>query len=165
MKKEIYFIAIITLLILSCNDTKKNNNNITDSIEAKKVNAKDKQASPNVDLSSYKGSWFWKSEDSSASFKLVLSLKYDTVYGKYCAAYDFGNRLDCDFDTTSFNLAGTARDDSIVLRFNSFYGAEDGIALVKRSADSLLWKIVKYPHGGDCFAPKFAVMHMKLESW
>lgn len=168
MRKPIVYLNVMALIFFQAcdNEPKKNIEKVSDSAEIKKVySKKDTNGSVQDSLVRYQGSWYWKSKDSSSTFKLVLLLKADTVYGKYCAAYDFGNRMDCDFDTTNFNLRGTLYQDSVIVKFNSFYGAENGIAFIEKEGDSLLWKILKYPQGGDCYAPQEAVMYKKIKNW
>jgi len=165
MQKVVFYLLVLILFIFQfCkNSQKEDTKKVIDSIDIKKTEANG--LSIHDSLITYQGSWFWKSEDSSSSFKLVLVLKADSLNGKYCAAYDFGNRMDCDFDTTNFNLQQTFNQDSILMKFNSFYGGENGVAYIEKKGDSLLWKILEYPQGGDCFAPQYAVLHRKIEGW
>jgi hypothetical protein len=165
MQKIIFYFLVMIPFVLQCckNNQKKITENTVHSSEVKKVERNNILIHDS--LIKYQGSWFWKSKDSSGTFKLVLVLKTDSLYGKYCAAYNFGNRMDCDFDTSTLNIRGFLHQDSLLINFNSFYGAENGVAFIEIKGDSLLWRILKYPQGGDCFAPPYAVMSKKIKNW
>lgn len=110
------------------------------------------------------GDWFWLSQDSTKSFKINLMRQGDSVIGQYCAAYEKGKKLDCEF-SNSRNINGRASGDSLILHFHSFYNAQNGLATVKMVNKTLVWRIMNMPVGGDCYAPKDAIMYRKIERW
>jgi hypothetical protein len=162
MNKIGFFIACFFLLT-ACN-TKEGNNRKSneESPEIHFVDTVDQAKGKPISIKDYSGSWYWKSEDSSSSFKIIVYQNDDSVYGQYCAAYDFGNRLDCDFDT-EYNINGRAYDSIALVKFSSFYGAKDGEATLTLQGNKLQWDIKKYPSGADCFAPKEASMEQKAK--
>jgi hypothetical protein len=115
-------------------------------------------------ITDFTGDWFWESVDTTKSFKINLIRLNDSVYGQYCAAYDKGNRLDCEFNT-SYNMFGHKVGDSIVLKFKTFYGGKNGEAVLKPEGKSLSWRISRPAVGGDCFAPVNAVMFRSIKNW
>jgi len=155
---KLYNILFIFIFInVGCQNNNAGNRHIVN------VNIND-GCQPNNDKIKYIGAWYWKNMDSSSSFKIILSKRNDSIYGQYCAAYNFGNRLDCDFDTI-YNLKGKISKDSILLTFHSFYGAKNGEAIIKLNKDVLSWYIKKWPTGGDCFAPEKAEMCRSIKGW
>ncbi len=151
-----FSVVIFTTLIASCDENPKHADNegvASDTTSHEIVEMQSMQGQ-------FNGSWFWFNSDSSNSFKLILHEKSDSIYGQYCAASNFGNRLDCAFDTV-YNVKGSISDNSARVKFNSFYGATNGIALIVANNDTLLWEIDQFPENGDCFAPVSAKLVRK----
>lgn len=161
---------ITTLLAIMCSCTlySCNNRNSANSEKSEVSLAIQNTTTPKsvVPMSErpFAGSWYWKSKDSNSSFKIVLKQENDSVYGQYCAAYDRGNRMDCDFDT-SYNLSGKISKGIALITFNSFYGAKNGKASLMLKCDTLIWEIKKFPDDGDCFAPEQVNLTHNNQNW
>ncbi len=152
MYKLLAFLILVSFCCTSCRDMFKPQSMRTgDSTNIKNA-------------SGFTGDWYWESGDTTKSFKINLIQLKDSVYGQYCAAYDKGNKLDCEFNT-SYNMFGHKTGNSIVLTFHSFYGAKNGIAVLTPQGKTLQWRISLLPVGGDCFAPQQAVMYRSIKNW
>jgi hypothetical protein len=132
----------------------KNNNLI--------VNDKDsnKRFQDNQEIS-FTGKWEWKNKNKTSSFQLRIIQTGQELKGQYCAVQYSGNRMDCDFDT-NFNIYGRVKDNKAIVKFNSFYGAKNGEAILNINKGKLFWKITKWPEGEDCFAPEKAILNLKI---
>lgn len=106
----------------------------------------------------FSGNWYWYNSDSSNSFKIVFKQKQDSLYGQYCAVYLRGNCLDCDIDEKINIFGKVKKENTVIVRFNSFFGARNGVAEITKTPNGIIWRIVRYPSGGGCFAPQKAEM-------
>src|ERR1700761_8009609 len=134
------FILLVSITCTSCRDMFKPQNLRTGDSTVKAPD-------------DFTGDWFWESADTTKSFKIKLIRQADSVFGQYCAAYDKGNKLDCEFNV-HYNMFGRKTGDTIMLNFKTFYGAKNGEAILVPGDKSLIWHITRMPTGGDCFAPQ-----------
>ncbi len=99
------------------------------------------------------GKWYWINKSGTSTFTLSLETSGDSLFGNYCSIVDKGNRIDCE--PGEYNISGAGSDREVEVKFNSFFDATDGKAFLKLEDDtSLRWEIIKYPSGGNCYAPK-----------
>lgn len=107
------------------------------------------------------GNWAYEKPDSTLTFVLALKQLGDSVYGNYCAIYQAGRRIDCSDDTLEINIRGKILSDSALVYFESFFGATDGIASLKKNGNKLIWQIIQEPRGESYYAPPDAVLHRR----
>lgn len=107
----------------------------------------------------FSGSWDWADSPQSRNFSIILKQQRSKLSGQYCAVAENGNRIDCDDDEHP-NIHGSVDAEAMTasVGFSSFFGAENGRALLKIDGGRLIWKIIKDPIGGDFYAPKNAVL-------
>ncbi|MBL7691382.1 MAG: hypothetical protein JNM41_07300 [Flavipsychrobacter sp.] len=99
------------------------------------------------------GKWYWINTAGSSTFMLSLESSGDSLYGYYCSIVDKGNRIDCALG--EYNISGTGSARVAKVKFNSFFDAKNGTAILRLIGDtSLIWEITKVPTDGDCYAPK-----------
>jgi len=155
-------ISLIFIVFFNC----KNNNDVivkskapvedSDSVVAKKKQKK-------YELKSILGKWTWQSEDKSQQFTIdFIKFSNDSVYAKYCAVYNNGAKLDCDFDETIINIRGIVENKKkLKVKFNSFFHAKNGSAEIIITDDTQLkWKIIDSPKG-EFYAPSECILKPK----
>jgi len=155
-------ISLIFIVFFNC----KNNNDeivkskttveLTDSVVTKKEQK-------NYELKSILGKWTWQSEDKSQQFTIdFIKFSNDSVYAKYCAVYNNGAKLDCDFYETIINIRGIVESEKkIKVKFNSFFNAKNGSAeIIIKDNTELEWKIIDSPKG-EFYAPSDCILKPK----
>lgn len=162
MKKKIT-ITLLVLMFTCCKDidrpkeiAKKEISGYNDSVVAKKQQKK-------YELKSILGKWTWQSEDKSQQFTIdFIKFSNDSVYAKYCAVYNNGAKLDCDFDETIINIRGIIENEKkLKVNFNSFFHAKNGSAeIIITDNSELKWKIIDSPNG-EFYAPRECVLKPK----
>lgn len=106
--------------------------------------------------------WRWRSDDKSREFTVkILKLTKDSLVAQYCAVYNNGEKMDCDFDQ-NINIKATfdKKKNAYVGTFNSFFNSGNGICSIQRSDSSLFWKILKIP-AGEYYAPTECILKKK----
>ncbi|MNQ85923.1 hypothetical protein D3C85_1011010 [compost metagenome] len=155
-------ISLIFIVFLNCKNNKdktvksKGNVEHIDSAVAKKDQNK-------YDLKSILGKWTWQSEDKSQQFTIdFIKFSNDSVYAKYCAVYNNGSKLDCDFDETIINIRGIVENEKkLKVKFNSFFHAKNGSAeIIITDSKELKWKVVDAPNG-EFYAPSECILKPK----
>jgi hypothetical protein len=155
-------ISLIFVVFLNCKnnryETVKSKVTIehSDSAVAKKDQNK-------YDLKSILGKWTWQSEDKSQQFTIdFIKFSNDSVYAKYCAVYNNGAKLDCDFDETIINIRGIVENEKkLKVKFNSFFHAKNGSAeIIITDSKELKWKVVDAPNG-EFYAPNECILKPK----
>lgn len=158
MKYSICFLVSL-FLITACKEKEvKNSDNysINNNEKTEIINDENIQA----DAKNIIGTWNWRSGDKSQEFTIkIKKIDNDSVFGQYCAVYNNGNKLDCDFDDIN-NIKGLIIGDKIQLNFNSFFGAKNGKAEIKISEKYIEWKVTKSPKG-EYYAPESATLYRK----
>lgn len=111
------------------------------------------------ELQRFSGTWEWEDAPQARFFSIKLRQRGKQLTGQYCAVAQGGNRIDCD-NGGDRNIRGVVNADGVqaMATFSSFFGAEDGAAIISLSGDKIKWRIIKDPVGGDFFAPHEAVM-------
>lgn len=157
MRNTIILIATIFAFILnSCNSDKKKQD-LSIKENNKNILAKNEN---NKNTKNLIGTWNWRSDDKSQEFTIrIKRIEKDSVFGQYCAIYNNGNKIDCDFDDIN-NLKGLITNDNIKLSFSSFFGAKNGKAEIKIFDNHIEWKIVKEPKG-EYYSPQIATLSRK----
>jgi hypothetical protein len=157
-------IGLIFIISLSCKNNKdeivNKKNVISEYNDSLVVEAKDQKKD---DLKSILGKWTWQSEDKSQQFTIdFIKFSNDSVYAKYCAVYNNGDKLDCDFDETINNIKGIVENGKVFkVKFNSFFNAKNGLAEITIIDNSeLKWKITKDPKG-EFYAPSECILKPK----
>ena len=157
-------IGLIFIISLSCKNNKdeivNKKNVISEYNDSLVVEAKDQKKD---DLKSILGKWTWQSDDKSQQFTIdFIKLSNDSVYAKYCAVYNNGDKLDCDFDETINNIKGIVKNRKVFkVKFNSFFNAKNGLAEITIIDNSeLKWKIIKDPKG-EFYAPSECILKPK----
>jgi len=154
--------CLILIVFFSCKNDKneivKSKNAIvhSDSLVVKKKQEKN-------ELKSILGKWTWQSEDKSQQFTIdFIKFSNDSVYAKYCAVYDNGAKLDCDFDETIMNIQGIVENDKkLKVKFNSFFNAKNGSAeIILIDKVVIKWKITDFPKG-EFYAPNECILKPK----
>lgn len=139
MNCKIYIVGILLfyLLLVPCYGLSQN-------IKNKNNNAK---------LLDISGTWTWFSKDRSKQFTLkIRDCKSKIFKAQYCAVYNYGVKMDCDFDSIN-NISGITKGEVIKVKFYSFFNAKDGKAEIKIiNKSKLFWKIKKIPNG-EYYAP------------
>lgn len=110
------------------------------------------------------GKWVWESPNGTRQFTIKLKMTFkDSLNGQYCAVAYSGQKLDCDFNEV-INIRGNKLNGIWKVKFNSFFGAKGGLAELRKLNDSTIqWKIIKWPMGGDCFAPPNVILSKELD--
>jgi hypothetical protein len=157
-------IGLIFIISLSCKNNKdeivNKKNVISEYNDSLVVEAKDQKKD---DLKSILGKWTWQSDDKSQQFTIdFIKLSNDSVYAKYCAVYNNGDKLDCDFDETINNIKGIVKNRKVFkVKFNRFFNAKNGLAEITIIDNSeLKWKIIKDPKG-EFYAPSECILKPK----
>lgn len=103
--------------------------------------------------------WRWRSDDKSREFTVkIIRLTKDSLIAQYCAVYDNGAKMDCDFDQNiNIKAAFDKEKNAYIGTFNSFFNSGKGICSIERSANSLAWKILKIP-AGEYYAPTGCIL-------
>ena len=99
----------------------------------------------------------WESKWGNNSFQIRISQSENFIKGQYCAVMNKGDRMDCDFDDIN-NLEGVVKQEAINIYFYSFFGAINGKAILTPDGNNIKWEIVKWPEGGDCYAPETTIL-------
>jgi len=157
MKNIIILISTLFVFILnSCNSEMKDRElNIEEN--DKEILIKNGK---NKNIKNLIGTWNWRSDDKSQEFTIKITrIEKDSVFGQYCAIYNNGSKIDCDFDDIN-NLKGLITNDNIKLSFSSFFGAKNGKAEIKIFDNHIEWKIVKEPKG-EYYSPQAATLSRK----
>jgi len=159
--KRILSLTLLVLLFANCKEKKQSNSTattveLTDSVVAKKEQK-------NYDLKSILGKWTWQSEDKSQQFTIdFIKFSNDSVYAKYCAVYNNGAKLDCDFDEANINIRGiVVNEKKLQVKFSSFFNAKNGSAeIIITDNTELKWKIIDSPKG-EFYAPSQCILKPK----
>ncbi|REC50181.1 hypothetical protein [Chryseobacterium pennipullorum] len=136
----------LTGIFISCkgNDSKEYNlvNNIT--VNKEKI---------------FSETWRWKSEDKSQEFTLkILEITNDSLFAQYCAVYNYGQKLDCDFEKNiNIKAAFNRGENAYVGDFHSFFNSGKGKCLIKVTDQALSWSILKIPDG-EYYAPDTCIL-------
>lgn len=155
-------ISLIFIGFLNCKNNKDEiiTSKVTvehnDSVVAKKELNK-------YDLKSILGKWTWQAEDKSQQFTIdFIKFSNDSVYAKYCAVYNNGAKLDCDFDEAIINIRGIVENEKkLKVKFNSFFHAKKGFAeIIITDNKELKWKIINPPKG-EFYAPSECILKPK----
>jgi hypothetical protein len=162
MNYKIVLISLICIIFFNCKNNKdeivksKVNVENSDSIVAKKEQKK-------YQLKSILGKWTWQSNDKSQQFTIdFIKFSNDSVYAKYCAVYNNGAKLDCDFDETTINIRGIVENEKkLRVKFSSFFNAKNGSAeIIITDSSELKWKIIDFPKG-EFYAPSECILKAK----
>ncbi|WP_294287616.1 hypothetical protein [uncultured Chryseobacterium sp.] len=131
--------------------SEKSPESIANSVEAKTTNKENNVSLPE--------SWRWKSQDKSRELTIkIVKLTSDSLIAQYCAVYGSGEKLDCDFeDNFNIKAAFDQKKGTYVGTFKSFFNSGKGICSIKRTDNSLTWKILKIP-SGEYYAPDECVL-------
>jgi len=155
-------ICLIFVVFFNCKNNKdeilKSKNEVVyvDSLVAKKEQKK-------YELKSILGKWTWQSKDKSQQFTInFIKFSNDSVYAKYCAVYNNGTKLDCDFDETIINIRGIVENEKkLKVKFNSFFNAKNGLAeIIINDNAAIKWKIINSPKG-EFYAPSACILKPK----
>lgn len=162
MNYKSVLISLIFIVFLNC---KNNNDQIVKSTTAVEHNDSivKKKETEKYDLKSILGKWTWQSEDKSQQFTIdFIKFSNDSVYAKYCAVYNNGAKLDCDFDEATINIRGRVENEKkLKVKFNSFFNAKNGLAEIVITGDNQVkWKIINSPKG-EFYAPSECVLKPK----
>jgi hypothetical protein len=102
-------------------------------------------------------------EDKSQQFNIdFIKFSNDSVYAKYCAVYNNGAKLDCDFDEANINIRGiVVNEKKLQVKFSSFFNAKNGSAeIIITDNTELKWKIIDSPKG-EFYAPSQCILKPK----
>jgi len=155
-------ISLIFIVFLNCKNNK-------DEIVKNKVTVEHsnyavaKKEQNKYDLKSILGKWTWQSEDKSQQFTIdFIKFSNDSIYAKYCAVYNNGAKLDCDFDEAIINIRGIVENEKkLKVKFNSFFHAKNGSAeIIITDNRELRWKVVDAPNG-EFYAPNECILKQK----
>jgi hypothetical protein len=155
MINKFLILICIASTIISCkggdSKSEKSPESITNFVEDKTTNKENNVSLPE--------SWRWKSQDKSRKFTIkIVKLTHDSLIAQYCAVYGNGEKLDCDFeDNFNIKAAFDQKKDTYVGTFKSFFNSGKGICSIKRTDNSLIWKILKIP-SGEYYAPDECVL-------
>ena len=106
------------------------------------------------------GTWHWRSADKTQEFTLkIKKISKDSIFGQYCAVYNNGSKMDCDFDDIN-NVKGVIQKNKALLEFSSFFGANNGKAELIFNKNNLKWIVTKPPHG-EYYAPNNIILTKK----
>ncbi|WP_169927064.1 hypothetical protein [Mucilaginibacter auburnensis] len=105
-------------------------------------------------------SWRWRSENQRQEFTIkILKLTEDSLLAQYCAVYNNGQKLDCDFNENANIKAAFDPGRKIYTgKFKSFFNSGYGICSIKLTDNSLVWEIVKIPTG-TYYAPEKCILN------
>ncbi|WP_281237911.1 tetratricopeptide repeat protein [Flavobacterium praedii] len=110
------------------------------------------------------GSWEWSDNSKNVDvpeslFTLIIEkINGDNIIARYCAIADSGNKIDCSNDEKEFNLKGIIKNNKITATFNSFFGGKNGKVEITINGNTLSWKIVQKPNGGEYYAPDSCIL-------
>lgn len=161
MRKKIIVILVIAKIFTSCHNNK--NEVAKDKTTIQSIDSVVSKSAKKYDLKSILGKWTWQSEDKSQQFTIdFIKFSNDSVYAKYCAVYNNGAKLDCDFDETTINIRGTVENEKkLKVKFNSFFNAKNGLAEIVITDDNQVkWKIINSPKG-EFYVPSECVLKPK----
>lgn len=107
----------------------------------------------------FSGEWDWNNAPNAMTFSIDLKQQGGKLQGQYCAVAQNGNKTDCD-DEKNPNIYGIvdSTGKSAIVNFSSFFGAQNGKAMLKVTDGHLVWHIMKAPNGGEFYAPKDAIL-------
>ena len=93
-------------------------------------------------------------ETPYSTFELHLTQKGPELRGSYCYVTRYGDKIDCDPNGPD-NLKGVVdmQANTATVTFNSFFGAEGGVAKVSLKDDKINWRVTTPPKGGEYFGP------------
>lgn len=108
---------------------------------------------------SFNGEWDWNDAPGSKTFSIYIKQHGNRLEGQYCAVAQNGNKIDCEDDGKP-NVAGIIdeAEQSSIVDFYSFFGAQSGKALLRISKGRLIWHIIESPKGGEFYAPQNAIL-------
>ncbi|WP_164723344.1 hypothetical protein [Chryseobacterium aureum] len=103
--------------------------------------------------------WRWKSEDKSQEFTLkILKMTQDSLFAQYCAVYNNGQKLDCDFEENiNIKAAFNKSQEAYIGNFQSFFNSGKGTCFIKINDNALIWTILKIPNG-EYYAPNKCIL-------
>ncbi|WP_250253334.1 hypothetical protein [Chryseobacterium sp. Marseille-Q3244] len=111
--------------------------------------------------------WRWRSEDKSQEFTIKIQrITKDSLFAQYCAVYNNGQKLDCDFEqNTNIKAIFNKDKNAYVGEFHSFFNSGKGTCLIKIIDKNLNWEIIKTPDG-EYYAPTKCILRKenKIES-
>ena len=155
MINKFLILICIASIIISCkggdSKSRERSESITNFVEAKIANKEDHVSLPE--------SWRWKSQDKRHEFTIkIVKLTADSLIAQYCAVYNSGEKMDCDFEE-NFNIkaAFDQNKDIYVGTFKSFFSSGNGICSIQRTDNNLTWKILKIP-SGEYYAPDECIL-------
>lgn len=155
-------VSLIFIVFLNCKNNK-------DEIVKSKVtvehsdSAVSKKEQNKYELKSILGKWTWQAEDKSQQFTIdFMKFSNDSVYAKYCAVYNNGAKLECDFDETTINIRGIVENENkLKVKFSSFFLAKNGSAEITITDNKeIKWKITNPPKG-EFYAPSECILKPK----
>lgn len=155
MINKFLILLCIASTIISCkggdSKSEKSPESITNFVKAKTTNEENNVSLPE--------SWRWKSQDKSREFTIkIVKLTHDSLIAQYCAVYGNGEKLDCDFeDNFNIKAAFDQKRGMYIGTFKSFFNSGKGICSIKRTDNSLIWKILKIP-SGEYYAPDECIL-------
>lgn len=93
-------------------------------------------------MKSLSGTWDWADSPESRAFSIDLKQHGSQISRQYCAVAQNGRKTDCD-DEKNPNLHGALdrTGQSAVVGFTSFFGAENGKAVMRIIEGRLIWHI------------------------
>lgn len=160
MKYKMFFLVSILILLTSCKNNESQNVYYNKTDNSKEITVNSNKNNIQLDSKNAIGTWKWRSDDKSQEFTIkIKKVEKDSVFGQYCAVYNNGNKLDCDFNDKN-NLQGLLIKDKIQLNFYSFFGAKNGKAEIKILKNHIEWKVIKSPEG-EYYSPESATLYRK----
>jgi len=107
----------------------------------------------------FAGEWDWNDSPDTMTFSIDIKQQDNKLQGQYCAVTQNGNKTDCD-DETNPNINGVIdrTGKSATVKFDSFFGAKNGRAVLEISDGRLIWHVIRNPSDGEFYAPEYAVL-------
>ncbi|WP_162926149.1 hypothetical protein [Chryseobacterium aurantiacum] len=103
--------------------------------------------------------WHWRSEDKNQEFTIKIHrITKDSLFAQYCAVYNNGQKLDCDFEQNiNIKAVFNKNKNAYTGEFHSFFNSGKGTCLIKIVDKNLSWEIIKIPDG-EYYAPTKCIL-------
>ncbi|WP_129037276.1 hypothetical protein [Chryseobacterium sp. CH21] len=87
----------------------------------------------------------------------------DSLFAQYCAVYNNGQKLDCDFEENiNIKAAFNKSQEAYIGNFQSFFNSGKGTCFIKINDNALIWTILKIPNG-EYYAPNKCILKKEKE--
>lgn len=136
---NLILIPFFTIILFGCKQNSRHSDT-TPVVKQSNINL--------ISVNDIVGHWESKNDSNTNTYSIDFFLRNDgQLEGQYCAVARGGNKIDCSPKVERNVNFLRQEGENIIVSFESFFGAKNGVARIKKKQNELFWEVVKKPQG------------------